>query len=190
MKRRIEDSNYYHVQNHRSQGNANSNPISKYLSQLNVNVNNDFYFLDIGCRAAHTVGMFKDLGANSYGFDIGDNALAGWSNLNYRNNLKQHDAHFAFDYDFKFDLISISHALEHCHTPELVLKNIDDSLKDNGKVWCVVPIEDMNFDHTGHAHYTIFTNHKEHVEMFDNNGFVVIWDECDGNESRLIAVKK
>ena len=190
MKRRQLDDSYYHVQNHRSQGNVNSNPISRYLSQLNINVNKDFYFLDVGCRAAHTVGMFKELGASSYGFDIGDHAKNGWSNLSYVNNLKQHDAHNPFEYNFKFDLISICHALEHCHTPELVLKNINDSLNKNGKVWCVVPIEDMNFDHTGHAHYTVFTSHNEHIDMFNNNKFNVIWHEYTGDESKIIAIKK
>ena len=190
MKRKAHDSEYYDWQNKRSVSHNNANTITQYFQFLGVDVTPDFYFLDVGCRShAHTVSWFRSLGAHSYGFDIGELAEKSWGPNNL--NLKRHDAHEPFDYNFQFDLISISHALEHCYDPEKVLKNIYDSLKPQGKVWGIVPIEKPTDNHE--PHYTNFHSHEEHIKMYNDNGFEVIFDYDDEQtprNSNILAVKK
>lgn len=167
-----------------------ANEIYKYYDFLDINVTPEFYFLDIGCRAhANAVKFFYDKGAKSYGFDIGHEASKTWSKYPFHKNLKVHDAHEPFNYDYLFDLISISHALEHCHTPELVLTNIYNSLKIGGKLWCIVPIEKTLTEHDDHPHYTVFNSHEEHVEMIQASKLNIIWEHEYSNHSYIIAIK-
>jgi SAM-dependent methyltransferase len=186
MRKKPYDDKYYNLQNSRSGSDSNANEINIYFNFLRINVTSDFNFLDIGCRAhCEAVKLFYNLGANSYGFDIGENAKNTWHRHPFVNNLKLHDAHEPFLYDFKFDLISISHTLEHCYNPDLVLKNIHDALKINGKVWGIVPVEGKDRDHS--PHYATFHAHEEHINIYNTNGFNVTWDlEFNGN-SYIIA---
>ena len=71
MKRRENSDSYYQSQNGRSGMDNDANEIKKYFNDLDINITNDFYFLDVGCRAkARTVSFMNKKGANSYGFEI------------------------------------------------------------------------------------------------------------------------
>lgn len=189
MKRRENSDSYYQSQNGRSGMDNDANEIKKYFNDLDINITNDFYFLDVGCRAkARTVSFMNEKGANSYGFDIGEQAAKHWNDLEIKNNLKIHNAHDEFNYSFLFDLISISHTLEHCHTPELVLSNINKALKPEGKVWSIVPIEHKDSYHG--AHYCIFESHDEHIAMYKSNGFDIQFETTNGANSYLVCIKK
>lgn len=190
MERKPYDEKYYDWQNGRSGALYDANEIYTYYNFLNIDVTPEFYFLDIGCRAhANAVRFFHDKGANAYGFDIGENASVPWPKYPFYKNLKVHDAHEPFNYEHKFDLISISHALEHCYDPEKVLCNIYDSLKPGGKLWCIVPIEKNLPEHSDHPHYTIFNSHTEHIDMISKNKLNVIWEHNYRGNSYIIAVK-
>jgi SAM-dependent methyltransferase len=188
MIRKNNDSNYYDVQNGRSGMMLDSNEIVNYLYKIPLEFSEKLNVLDIGCRAhCNAVRYFHKRGMNSFGFDIGENAKLAWDNCEFKNNLKIHDAHNKFPYDVKFDLITISHTLEHCHTPEVVLKNIYDSLNTGGVVFGVVPVEAETDNHA--PHYCMFTDHVEHVDMYKSAGFTVVEDWCKSNNSYIIAVK-
>ena len=184
------DENYYHHQNSRSGMMLDSNELPSYYDKLNVNITPQFYFLDIGCRAhTNAVNFFYQKGAQSYGFDIGKEADKVWQVTRpvYLENLKVHDAHEEFKYTFQFDLISISHTLEHCHTPTKVLYNIWNALKVGGKVWGIVPVEKVTDDHA--PHYCNFHSHQEHIKIYEQAGFEIVWDIESKNNSYIIAKK-
>ena len=191
MKIKQLDNDYYNHQNSRSGMLLNSNELPNYYDKLDIQVNSNFYFLDIGCRAAAaTVNFFYQKGAQSYGFDIGEEAQKVWkaSKIPFESNLKVHDAHQPFEYPFTFDLISISHTLEHCYNPAKVLQNIKEALKQEGKVWGIVPIEKITDNHG--PHYCNFHTHQEHLDIYTQAGFEVLWAIEERNNSYIVAQKK
>lgn len=191
MKRKIEDDLYFTLQNGRSGMTLNANTIDRYINKIPFELNNSINFLDIGCRGpAYTVKFFASKGCNSYGIDIGTNAEAAWINNPLKANLRRADIHEGVPFDIKFDIISISHTLEHCHSPELALSHIHSALKDNGYVWGIVPIEPVDDTQKPHAHYCVFHTHQEHLDMYINNGFEIVWSEIDSSSHSNLWAKK
>jgi SAM-dependent methyltransferase len=191
MKRKDLDNNYYQLQNGRSGMDFNANSIDRYQESIPIKLGPGVNVLDIGCRAkARTVLFFHKNQCNSYGIDIGANAENEWRNHPLKGNLKRADIHNGVPFDVKFDIISISHTLEHCHTPELVLKHIHDALKENGYVWGIVPVEPVSNNQDPNPHYCIFHSHDEHIDMYKNNGFEVIWDSLDSSKNSHLWAKK
>jgi len=189
MKRKQIDEMYFTYQNGRSGMHLNSNTISKYLNQVPIELNNTINFLDIGCRAgAETVKFFASKGCNSYGIDIGTNAEAAWNNNPLKANLRRADIHEGIPFNIKFDIISISHTLEHCHSPEIALNHIHASLKDNGYVWGIVPVESSDANHG--PHYCSFNTHQEHLDIYINHGFEIAWSMVDEQKNSHIWAKK
>jgi len=188
MIRKQYDSEYYDEQNKRSGLIINSNKLPQYLNIVFPQLPSSFYFLDIGCRGiAKTVEYMLGYTKHSYGFDIGERASVKWETLvAFNNNLMVHDAHEPFPYEFKFDLMSISHTLEHCYDPELVIKNMYTHLNNGGIVWSTVPIE---HDATHKPHYCVFQSHDEHKNIYSKL-FTVIWDMFDNGNSYLFIQRK
>jgi len=192
MKRRIKDDEYYNLQNDRSFGVLDNNTIVQELHRIPVIITPETKFLDVGCRShALTVRYFHTLGAQSYGIDIGEKAESAWETYPCRANMKRADIHDGVPFDEKFDIISISHTLEHCHTPELALSHIRAALKDDGYVWGIVPVEHVEANHT--PHYCVFHNEQEHIDIYEKNGFEVVWHGIhltDQRNSQIWARKK
>lgn len=184
MIRFEKDSLYYEIQNGRSGMPLDANKLPKYIDKFNLHRGDKA--LDVGCRGhANTVSYLIKQGFDAYGFDIGHTAGEMWKRGDISHKLCIHDAHDVFPYEFKFDLISMSHVLEHCHTPEVVLANVKNALGDGGKVFCTVPIESGDTFHK--PHYCVFNSHQEHIDMFTGNGFSVTEGWEAGGNSYVIA---
>jgi len=80
-----------------------------------------------------------------------------------------------------FDMISMTHVLEHCINPSAAIQNVHSLLKPNGVFWCEVPnngcehFKQLNicsemFDAPRHIH---FFDEKSLTKIFTNNGFKV-----------------
>lgn len=84
----------------------------------------------------------NDRGVDSYGVDIGTIAESQWdkANLPFRNKLKRYDIHNGIPFKKKFDLISLSHVIEHLYNPMIVIRNVKDKLSDSGLIWSTVPL--------------------------------------------------
>lgn len=90
------------------------------------------YFLDVGCGDWPSLGIMEKRWWNAFGFDIGEKSRK-W-NIFYWPNIS--------DVDFwwlQFDVIYLSHAMEHMEDPEWSLKKIHDLLKKWGKVILTTP---------------------------------------------------
>lgn len=80
-----------------------------------------------------------------------------------------------------FDMISMTHVLEHCLDPSSAIQNIHSLLKPNGVFWCEVPnngcehfkqltICSEMFDAPRHIH---FFDEKSLIGILTNNGFKI-----------------
>ena len=186
------DDNYYKLQNNRSGGDLDNNRLGRFIDNIEFQKTRDkVYIIDIGCRGhASMVRKLIDLGfVNTFGIDIGENAESQWVNYPFRNNLKRADIHEGIPFDYKFDLVSCSHTLEHCYDPNLVLEIVRNSLVDGGYYWGQIPTaksEDIN----NHApHYCYFESHDDHVNFIKSKGFEIVFDTKDSKQSLLLAKK-
>jgi SAM-dependent methyltransferase len=172
MKRKKLDEKYFSLQDARSDGEINQNSIRDYLKHIPIKITPELTVLDIGCRSkAYTVNLFHKLGCKSFGIDIGERAEKGWSKLPFKDNLKRADIHNGVPFDIKFDIISISHTLEHCHDPDKVISNIFKALKPGGYVWSIVPLETSDAHHD--PHYCVFHSEQEHIDIWKKGGFQI-----------------
>ncbi len=186
------DEHYYNLQNSRSGGDLDNNRLERFINNIEFQKTKDkIYIIDIGCRGhANMVRKLINLGfVNTFGIDIGENAEKKWSKYSFKNNLKQADVHEGIPFDYKFDLISCSHTLEHCYDPSLVMDVIKNSLVDEGYYWGQIPTaksEDIN----NHApHYCYFESHDDHVNFIKSKDFEIVFDTKDNKQSLLLAKK-
>lgn len=115
--------------------------------------------LDIGCKAGKLVSDLHDRGIDAWGIDIGEGCQEVWDE---KLNLICDDfTHYKFDR--KFDLVVMSHVLEHFYAPATAMREVH-RLTD--LVYCTFPINDRYG-----AHYFSFDNEDEIIPWFDGVGF-------------------
>lgn len=193
MITKSKDSQYYDLQNSRSGGGLDNNKLEEFIGTINFNKDKDkVYIIDIGCRGhANIVRKLINSGfTNTFGIDIGENAEVKWIDYPFKNNLKRADIHEGIPFDYKFDLVSCSHTLEHCYNPDLVMDIIVNSLVDGGYYWGQIPTskaEDIN----NHApHYCYFESHDDHLNFIKSKGFEIIIERKDSNQQSILLAKK
>ena len=133
--------------------------IKNELENKNLNI------LDYGCGLGQTLQALENDGyTNCYGVDIERNAI----DLCKNNNLQVEELdlnNLSNPYDFKFDVIILSHIIEHIPKNEIIntlifIKN--EFLKDNGKLLIAVPNAQSNTDaywaYEDWTHTTLFTS--------------------------------
>jgi len=184
---------YVDYQNRRSGALINSNTVFRDLKTFNINFPKNTNILDVGCRAgAHTVREFINLGyINSYGVDIGKQAESHWANYSCKSHLVCKDIHEGSPFDLKWGFITISHTLEHCYNPKKVLEILHNSSNSECIIHGIIPIEESVEHFQRHApHMIMFESHDEHIRFYEKNGFKVIGDTLNKNNSILFAKKK
>lgn len=191
MKLRKLDSydEYVRLQNGRSHADT-CNCSYKEVKELTDDTSD--IILDVGCRNAFIVhSFFNDGYKNVFGIDIGENAQNLWYRKFQKNfvddHLKLTDIHNGIPYDQKFNLIIMSHVMEHLYDVPMVLDKVKQSLKSNGKLYIIVPIED-NMDHK--PHYTIFEKQDDLKILMEDNGFETIAIETSNGEIRGTFIPK
>jgi len=186
------NENYYSLQNNRSGGDLDNNTLDRHIDKVSFQKNKDnVYILDVGCRG-HASIVRKLIGfgfINTFGIDIGENAEKQWIKHSFKNNLKQFDVHEGIPFDFKFDLISCSHTLEHCHNPKLVMEVIYNKLNDIGYYWGQVPMGRSEDIENHPPHYCYFESHEDHLNFVKSNKFEIIFDLKESRQSVLLAKK-
>jgi SAM-dependent methyltransferase len=142
--------------------------ISKYK------LTNESYILDIGCRRG--VGVYNLVNAgynNVYGCDIGNEMIKLFGN----DHFAQCDMHDELGFNYKFDLISIIHTLEHAYNIPKVLANIKNQLNDDGILYIVIPKGEFeNF-----AHYVDIQSLEEFYPALEEAGFEIVLSEITRN---------
>ncbi len=108
--------------------------INNHLQKLKI-IKEDFKILEIGCGPGGILFFFKEKGFNVTGIDFDDKHLEYGKNkdLNLFNKSK-------INLNEKFDLIIISHVLEHMKNPDIEIKKIKENLaKKNTLMYIEVP---------------------------------------------------
>ena len=132
--------------------------------------------LDIGCRNGLLLGVLKDKGCKDIsGMDIIDNSLDDKSIKYYKC-----DAHKLY-INKSFNMVIMSHMLEHTYDPKTVLDNVYNILNENGLLFIEVPLEEENRPEVGH--FSHFSNKTKLYKLFANK-FTIIKEDLDIKEKR------
>ncbi len=102
--------------------------------------------LDFGCNLGHLTNMIKKTAPENevYGADINDFALK--CARKKHKHIKFHEINNEFIENNKFDIIIVSHVLEHIKKRDEFMKNLSKLLSANGKIIMAVPQERVRGD--------------------------------------------
>ena len=101
--------------------------------------------LDFGCNAGYEAHRIQEYsGADVYGYDLNEHALdrgrAEFPNLHFLDRLQYPK------FDGMFDLIVMSHVLEHIPDPEQIITETLERLNDGGYLLIILPQEREGVD--------------------------------------------
>jgi 2-polyprenyl-3-methyl-5-hydroxy-6-metoxy-1,4-benzoquinol methylase len=103
--------------------------------------------LDVGCGAGYFLRVARNCGWSSIGVDADPKAVANCVNQGFEvleGGIEQFDGQ-----ERLFDVITMSHVLEHVHDPVGTIEACHRLLKPGGRLW----IETPNIDSLGHRQY-------------------------------------
>jgi 2-polyprenyl-3-methyl-5-hydroxy-6-metoxy-1,4-benzoquinol methylase len=143
------------------------NRYSIQVSMLSKYIDKNKFVLDIGIRDGAFLKYLKDLGyINLYGVDIYERSIeeANKKGINCEVANAQ-----TLNLNKKFDVVVMSHVLEHCPDPKKVLDNIYNHLNENGILFIEVPIEKGPPKPTEKdAHYFNFENYDVLLNLIED----------------------
>lgn len=152
----------------------------KYLFQyLPKNLIN-FNVLDFGCNFGALLKYFQEKGANIWGLELNKRALHNVPS-SLKERIKDNIKYFFEHSDVKFDLIILSHVLEHFNNPFAEFKKIRLLLKSNALLFVEVP--NVPFKHLSYlrekkrfgCHLLWFTP-PSLIKMISRAGFTLLED--------------
>lgn len=188
---KVVGQDYIDAQNGRSGCVINSNTLIDDFKGISLKIDKSWNILDIGCRNCQILGrLWKSGYKNIYGVDIGELAEKTWENLPYKSNLKRCDIHDGIPFNVKFDLITISHTLEHLYDPFSVRQLIYNSLTESGLLHSIAPIESESDFIKNHSHVVRFVDHEEHMKFWSHIGIRPIYHRFYNTNSAIICRKK
>lgn len=180
----------YDIGNHKWKNNFNSRATSQLmLAAQYIDLSKIKNFLDIGCGPGisfNTLNKMKSE-ANYYAMEGGRNYQKRLNELNV-NLIDWNNDTLSIDrkYDNFFDLILMSHVLEHFNADNLksVLTNINKYLKSGGAFICEVPNDDSRYnllESNNQAPHLIFFSQKSLFKLMNDCGFQVKYINCVGD---------
>ena len=193
-KKQLEKNNYF---NHRNISEKNYKSLKVPLWIENEIRTKDLKILDYGCGFGQTLKKLKHNNyKNIYGADINSQAIESCTSNNLTvkklnlENLKN-------PYDFKFDVIILSHIIEHIKKNEIIntLALIKDKfLSEKGKLLIAVPNAQSNTDsywaYEDWTHSTLFTSGSIYYVLkeagFDKIDFLDI--DCTLGNSKIKSI--
>lgn len=174
--------------------------VEKKFSYLDKNLK----ILDVCCGDGRGLTKFKELGFNNVtGVEISDEKINFAKTLGY-DIIKRDICSGPFDFGENYDIIYSSHTIEHVLNPEFTIKNIMNSLKEDGTFFLVLPYPDIgaanpNDNHRFKIHCGVVPlglhvcdNGLTTVNIIKNMGFKVVNVEFDNyRESEIhLTIKK
>jgi 2-polyprenyl-3-methyl-5-hydroxy-6-metoxy-1,4-benzoquinol methylase len=113
------------------------------VQQKFCNLNRNLRILDICCGDGRGLQQFKEMGfIDVNGVEISDEKISFAKEFGY-NIFKQDICCGSFNFGEKYDIIYSSHTIEHVLNPEYTIKNIMNSLKDDGTFFLILPYPDV-----------------------------------------------
>lgn len=113
-------------------------------------VRSDATLLDIGCGSGEFLNVALRLGYEPYGLEPDPAAVAVATS--HGLSVREGGLPSTGYPDSSYDIVTISHVIEHVHDPKIALAEIFRILRPGGKVWMIYP----NIDSLGHRHFGPF----------------------------------
>ena len=98
--------------------------------------------LDFGCGGGYLLKNIKEANTELYGVEVNNEAKI----ISETKGIKVFSNSSLLPSDY-FDLIISNHALEHTDNPLLELKNLHKSLKKDGQICIVVPLDNKSYSY-------------------------------------------
>jgi SAM-dependent methyltransferase len=93
--------------------------------------------LDVGCGAGSVLDVLKELGWTTHGVDVGANVVEA---IGRRGHIARQGVAEAIDFpDASFDVVMLSHVLEHTFSPRKALAEARRVLRPGGQLLVAVP---------------------------------------------------
>ena len=145
-------------------------------------------YMDIGCGEGSSFHMLNKMKCNAtyYGMEGGKNYHQHLNELNVNTiNWNSDTLHINDKYNDFFDLILMSHVLEHFNALylESILKNINKYLKSGGVFICEVPNDNSSYqllESVNQAPHLTFFSQKSLVKIMEDCGFDIKYAKCVG----------
>lgn len=145
-------------------------PLIKIISK---HVDKTLPLLDIGIREGVLLEVLNEVGfTRLHGVDVYEKRVERANKLGFESKIAD-----AQDFSFgkEFDIVIMSHVLEHCPEPLKVVENVyNNVLNDNGIMYVEVPTQKKEPVPTPHAHFYCFTSMKELLSFFDESRWDVV----------------
>lgn len=139
------------------------------FSKIIMSVKNGPYkrILDVGCRDGWSTEVFHDIGLKeTVGLEIYQ-PFVEHANKRGRNVVLM-DTHSLTFEDESFDAIFSRHTLEHCSSPERVIREYHRVLRENGLLFITLPMENKTSPEKGHLSF--FPTPESLQLLIDSNG--------------------
>lgn len=185
---------YVQTQSSRSNIHSNANTFFNDFKSANIKISLDAVIMDVGCRLrADTVVALTELGYNAYGCDIGSSCRYYWDSElpALASKLSQCDIHDGNPFpDIKFDVVTMSHVVEHCFDPFVVREHVSDMVVPGGYLHSIVPIEEKHAFVRHTPHCIMFKDHEEHLAFWTCVGFDLMYANLDAKNYSIAILKK
>lgn len=188
----------YDIGNHKWKNYFNSRVTAQFmLAAQYIDLHKIKNFLDIGCGHGVSFDFLNNMKSKAkyYAMEGGKKYQKRLNELNV-NIIDWNNDSLCIDkkYDNFFDLILISHVLEHfnAETFKSVLTNINKYLKSGGALICEVPNDDSSYnllESINHAPHLIFFSQKSLFKVINDCGFKVKYISSVGDpiiENKII----
>lgn len=103
--------------------------------------------LDVGCGNGRFVQLAHEMGWHAEGIDFDEQAVATGHKRHLR--VRHGGIELLVNAQETYDVITLSHVIEHVHDPKGLLQKLHELLKPGGTLW----IETPNLDSLGHRRY-------------------------------------
>lgn len=131
--------------------------------------------LDVGCGSGEFLLLAGECGWQVEGVDPDPRAAA--LGLLGPNRIRQGGVEVYAGRSACFDLITLSHVIEHVHDPVALVRDCHRLLKPGGRLWIVTP----NIDSSGHARFGRFwlgLDAPRHLVLFDESSLWRVLDQA------------
>ncbi|CAB4824709.1 unannotated protein [freshwater metagenome] len=113
--------------------------ILRYLNEHNFDNHPGSLVVDVGCGAGGTLNIFREIGMNVFGIDIGSEYIAYGQKKNLAIvdcSIEDLGLHLESG---SVDLFIVDQVLEHIQSPASLLKTLRSFMKTDGKIYISVP---------------------------------------------------
>jgi SAM-dependent methyltransferase len=111
--------------------------------------------------------------------------LAVESDVSCHNVLEQFGVNLLKDHKCEFDLLVMSHVLEHVTEPLIFIHRYAENLRDGGAIFIEVPCEDYLFKNVDEPHLLFFNKHSMNI-LLHKLGFDVVKISYNGKSHRQL----